>query len=373
MYHQFVHAFRLLVFPYSFDYRNPTAEYAGSAHYDGRLPDNVTVLPLVGDLAPAHKRATALSIVVSGLVLGILIARVLSGVVTEYTSWRNIYWLALGLQYLILILLWLFLPDYPSTNPHGLNYFKMLWSIVAMVFKHPVLVQACLVSFCTSTVFTSYWTTLTFLLSSPPYNYSPLYIGLFALIGIFAMCFGPPYARLIIDKIVPLYSVILGELILLVGIIIGTYTGTFTVAGPIIQAFLIDLGLQTSQIANRTAIYAIEPKARNRINTAYMVCTFGGQLTGTSVGNKLYAGGGWIRSGSASVGFIGLALVFCFAKGPGEKGWVGWSGSWGIRRRDLDGEKNSEARDEEKGAEDKADSPVGDEKASEKVVDTLAA
>lgn len=309
------------------------------------------VLPLVGELAPPNRRATALSIVVSGLLLGILIARVLSGIVTEYTSWRNVYWLAFGLQYLILILLWFFLPDYPSTNPDGLNYFKMLWSIITMLFKHPILVQACLVGFCTSTTFTSYWTTLTFLLSSPPYNYSPLYIGLFALIGIFAMCFGPPYSRLVIDKIVPLYSVILGELICLTGITIGTYTGTFTVAGPVIQAFCIDLGLQTSQIANRTAIYTIEPKARNRVNTAYMVSVFIGQIIGTSVGNSLYASGGWIRSGSASVGFIGLALVFCFAKGPGEKGWIGWSGSWGIRRRDLGPPKTDGGSQDEETAE----------------------
>ncbi len=63
------------------------------------------MLPLVGDLAPPHRRATALSIVVSGNIMGILIARILSGVVTNYTSWRNIYWLALGLQYTIFILL----------------------------------------------------------------------------------------------------------------------------------------------------------------------------------------------------------------------------------------------------------------------------
>ena len=335
------------------------------------------MLPLVGDLAPPNRRATALSIVVSGLLLGILIARVLSGVVTNYTSWRNIYWLAFALQYLILILLWFFLPDYPSTNPHGLNYFKMLWSIISMLFKHPVLVQACLVGFCTSTVFTSYWTTLTFLLSSSPYNYSPLYIGLFALIGIFAMCFGPPYSRLVIDKIAPLYSVIFGELMCITGIVIGTYTGTFTVAGPIIQAFLIDLGLQTSQIANRTAIYAIEPKARNRVNTAYMVSVFCGQLVGTSVGNSLYARGGWIRSGSASVGFIGLALVFCFAKGPREPGWIGWRGGWGIKRTDLgptiessgshDEEKASEYTSSSVGNEGSASGEVGNELASEPV------
>src|ERR1700712_919946 len=98
------------------------------------------MVPLVGDLAPPHKRAMALSIVVSGLLLGILIARLLSGLLTQYTSWRTIYWFSFGVQYLIFFLLWLFMPDYPSTNPGGLNYFHMLFSILQMVVKHPVLV-----------------------------------------------------------------------------------------------------------------------------------------------------------------------------------------------------------------------------------------
>ena len=213
-----------------------------------------------------------------------------------------------------------------------------------MLFKHPILVQVCLVGFCTATTFTSYWTTLTFLLAGEPYNFSPLYIGLFAFIGIIAMFFGPPYSRLVIDRFVPLFSVIVGELICITGISIGTYTGTFTLAGPIIQAFMLDVGLQTSQIANRSAIYAIEPKGRNRVNTAYMVSVFIGQIVGTSVGNTLYAQGGWHKSGSASVGFIGAALCICIAKGPWEKGWVGWSGGWGIRRRDL-GPKEKEQQE----------------------------
>jgi hypothetical protein len=127
----------------------------------------------------------------------------------------------------------------------------------------------------------------------------------------------------------------------LTGVLIGTYTGTFTVAGPIIQAFAIDLGLQTSQIANRSAIYAIEPKARNRVNTAFMVSVFCGQLIGTAVGNRLYAQGGWVASGSASVGFICAALLVCFARAPWESHWLGWRGGWGIRRRDLPPKRDS--------------------------------
>ena len=290
------------------------------------------MLPLVGDLAPLPRRASARSIVVCGFMLGILIARVLSGTVTNFVTWRAIYWLSAGLQYTLFSLLWLFMPDYPSTNPEGLNYFKMLWSILQMVFKHAVLVQACIVSFFTSATFTNFWTTLTFLLAGPPYNYDPLIIGLFALIGISAMLFQPVYARLVTDRFVSLFSVILGEFMCLVGICLGTYLGTFSIVGPIMQAILNDLGMQSAQVANRSAIYSVEPKGRNRVNTAFMVATFCGQLTGTAAGNHIYAQGGWIRSGSASVGFICAALLFCFVRGPRETGWVGWRGGWKLTK-----------------------------------------
>ncbi|EON64899.1 hypothetical protein W97_04133 [Coniosporium apollinis CBS 100218] len=328
------------------------------------------MLPLVGDLAPPNKRAAALSIVVSGLIMGILIARLLSGILTNYTSWRNVYWLSLGLQYAIFILLWLFMPDYPSTNPGGLNYFKMLWSILVMVTKHPVLVQACLISFFTAATFTNFWTTLTFLLAGEPYNYSSLVIGLFALIGIASMLLSPVYARTITDRFVPLFSTVIGELMVLTGVVVGTYTGTFTVAGPILQAFLNDLGMQSAQIANRSSIYAIEPKARNRVNTAFMLFTFCGQLTGTAAGNSLYARGGWIRSGSASVGFIGAALLVCAVRGPWETGWVGWSGGWSIRKKDPNSSDGRTAEGPERQEQNGADVEKG---VAEEIGEELAA
>ncbi|EXJ75474.1 uncharacterized protein A1O5_02170 [Cladophialophora psammophila CBS 110553] len=293
------------------------------------------MLPLVGDMAPPHRRSTSLSIVVSGMLLGMLIARLLSGVVAKFIGWRYIYWISFGLQYFILGLLYLFMPDYPPTNP-GENTWKkypaLLWDIVRLVVKYPVLVQACLVGMFTATTFTSFWTTLTFLLAGPPYHYSSLVIGLFALIGIGSMTWGPIFARTVMEKHQPLFSIIIGEMICLMGVVVGTYTGKFTVAGPVIQAIGIDIGLQTSQIANRTAIYGVAPKARNRVNTAYMVSVFVGQLIGTAVGNSLYADGGWISSGSASVGFISAALLVCFLRGPHEHGWIGWRGGYNMRK-----------------------------------------
>lgn len=106
---------------------------------------------------------------------------------------------------------------------------------------------------------------ITFLLASPPYRYSSLIINLFAFISIAGIYIGPLFARYISNRSPPLYSVFLANL---VRIIIDTYTGTSTVGGPTLQAFAIGLGLQMSQIAQRSAIQEIAPSARNETNTA---------------------------------------------------------------------------------------------------------
>ena len=299
------------------------------------------MLPLVGDLAPPNRRATALSIVVSGLLGGVLIARLLSGVVTEFVSWRTIYWLAFGLQALIFILLLFLLPVYPAKNPpSGKNflvvYFELLWSILTLLVKQPLLVQSCGMGLFAATTFTSFWTTLTFLLSSSPYNYSPLTIGLLALVGLASLLIGPVYSRVIIDRFAPHASVMLGNLINLTGVLIGTFVAPVNVSGAIIQAFLLDLGLQTAQIANRSAIYSIEPNARNRLNTAFMLSVFAGQIIGTAVGNAVYAREGWYGSNGVSAGFLGLTIVIWFLRGPKETRWIGWKGGWNFQREDLD-------------------------------------
>jgi predicted MFS family arabinose efflux permease len=327
------------------------------------------MLPLVGDLAPPNRRAAALSIVVSGLMLGVLVARVLSGTISNFVTWRAVYWMALAIQYLIFILLWCFMPDYPATNP-GLNYFRILYTIVQMLFKHPVLVQACLAGLFCSAPFTSFWTTLTFLLAGEPYHYSSLTIGLFGLIGIVGMLISPIYARTVTDRFVPHFSVLFGLSCSLLGVCLGTYTGTFTVAGPVMQALLMDFGNQTAQIANRSSIYSIEPKRRNGVNTAFMVATFCGQLIGTSAGNRIYAAAGWTGSGSASVGFISAAILVIIARGPWEERWAGWRGGWSMIKKNkesADGKtadkRREEARDEEAGGLD----------ANEKVLQEVAA
>lgn len=308
------------------------------------------MLPLASSLAPPARQATAISIVFSGLTLGSLLPRVLSGIVAEYTAWRNIYWSALGLQIFIFALLWSFMPDYPSTNPTEKSYLRMLCSILSLVFHQPIIAYACLMTFFANAVFASFWTTLTALLSSPAYNYSSLKIGLFALIGVAPLTFVPPYSRLIIDRFVPNLSGALGLVCAIIGVIVGSYTGSRTIAGVVVEAIGIDFGVQTASIAYRTAIYAADPNARNRTNVAYTVSAFAGQLMGTSVGNHLYAVRGWALSGEANIGFLAAALVVTMIKGPWETHWVGWRGGFGVRKNGLDAAAQSTGAHIERGA-----------------------
>ncbi|KAF8992970.1 hypothetical protein BDZ89DRAFT_1186138, partial [Hymenopellis radicata] len=63
---------------------------------------------------PTRARASAMSIVLAGLLLGILLARVLSGVIGEFVSWRAVYYLAIGVQYFVMVACYWVVPDYPA-------------------------------------------------------------------------------------------------------------------------------------------------------------------------------------------------------------------------------------------------------------------
>lgn len=286
-----------------------------------------------------------------------LLARILSGIVTEYTGWRTVYWIALGLQAFIFTLLWLFMPDYPSTNPAGLTYTLILRSLFRLIREHPTLVQASLIGLCVSSVFTLYWTTLTFLLAGPVYQFNSLVIGLFGFVGAAAILLGPLVGRHVIDRYSPSLGLLLGLLGVAVGQVVGCFAGEYTVAAPVVQAFLVDVGIQTTQVSNRTAIYRLDASARNRVNSVYMLGVFLGQVLGTGTGAPLYQRLGWRGSAGAGIGWVGVGMVVFGARGPREEGWVGWGGGWRTERGEA-GKVESRGEDVEGG--EKAESRVED-------------
>jgi predicted MFS family arabinose efflux permease len=287
------------------------------------------MFPLTAQYAPSRHRATMISVVMSGLAFGILIARLIAGVMSQYTSWRNVYWLAFGLQIAIFLLLFFSLPHYPIMHSDQ-SYLGTLFTMVKLPVRHPVLTQQGLIAFLTMGMFTSFWTTLTFQLAGP-FNLDTLSIGLFALIGLSSVVLNPVVSHFLISRIHPSGTQIIAILITLASVCVGTFVGTFSLAGPIIWAFVANLGMNTITVASRMAIVSIEPSAQNAVNSVYMVFTFCGQLFGTAVGNALYAHGGWVDSGALGIATMVAALALVFVRGPHETSWVGWHGGWDLR------------------------------------------
>lgn len=128
------------------------------------------LLTLAADLAPAHKRASAISVVYAGLLFGVLVARVFSGLIAQFTSWRVVYYLAIGVQGIVLCGAWALFPDYPAKNQGtGMTYGKILWTMGRYTVTEPVLIQACLVTAGSSASYSCMWVSfvLTVYLDSP--------------------------------------------------------------------------------------------------------------------------------------------------------------------------------------------------------------
>lgn len=135
---------------------------------------NVTpqiLIPLAVDLAAPQHHARVVSILQSGLILGILLTRVLSGVIGYFTTWRTVYYIAVGVQVVVLCGTYILIPDHPPKNPH-LTYAEILRSMITYSVTEPRLVQAASINFASIACWTNFWVTLTFLLGDKPYHFS---------------------------------------------------------------------------------------------------------------------------------------------------------------------------------------------------------
>ncbi|KAH7927665.1 MFS general substrate transporter [Leucogyrophana mollusca] len=327
------------------------------------------LMPLAADLAPPERRASAISVVLSGFLLGILIARVLAGVVANFTSWRIVYFMSIGVQGLVLIGAYLILPDYPSRNGQ-LSYFSLFRSMFKFIVTEPLVVQILLINIAASACYTNFWVTLTFLLGGPPYYYSTVVIGLMGLVGMLGVLVVPFMGRLI-DRLVPWYATLITTVLLLVFQAVQTVGGGVNIAAVVIACFGLDVCRQTQQVSLSTRMFSPQHlrdspfspkcpadhvgslKSRNRCFHRSFIFTqvFLGQVTGTSVGTKVFVEHGWRSDSVLAMAWFAWQLGILLLRGPHcpRNRWFGYEG--GLRFRKGGGPKSAEdvGGDSEKG------------------------
>ncbi|KAF9557374.1 MFS DHA1 transporter [Agrocybe pediades] len=297
------------------------------------------LIPLVAETAPEDVRGFAFSIVLTGLMFGIMLSRVVSGLIAEWANWRIVYYVATGLQAVVLAGLYFTMPDYPRKFSGRVQYWKIHWSMVVLAVTKPVAVQVILINLGASACFSYYWVTLTFLLGGAPYHYSTLIIGLFGLIGLVGVAAGPLSGR-VVDKIRPWHSLLLCTTFLLVFQAVQVVGGGIHVSAVIISGVGQDFFQQIQCVALATYIFSVSKAAISRLNALYMVSFYIGQIIGSSAGTTIFFRYGWRAAAFFSFALYAAQLGLLVARGPNcsAGAWVGYEGGVSIPRRFDDGE-----------------------------------
>jgi predicted MFS family arabinose efflux permease len=276
---------------------------------------NHVIIPFAAQLAPPEERGRAVGIVISGLLIGVLVARTFSGFLGALFGWRAVFAVASILMLVLAILLRRSLPT--SIPTVKLSWPQLIASAVPLWRGLPVLREAVFTSALMFAVFSGFWTAMVFFVEGPPYYFTSRGAGLFSLIGAAGALIAPLAGR-IADKRGGRTSVLAAMAIMAVSFVVLSLLGA-RLWGLIAGIILLDLAMQICHVTNQTRIYALVPEARSRLNMIYMTSTF----TCGALGSYMSAYW-WYRSGWWGV--CGFSLVISI---------IALAGGWRLGQRAL--------------------------------------
>ena len=263
------------------------------------------LVPLAATLAAPEKRGKVVGTVMSGLLLGILLARTVAGALAQLGGWRTVYWVASVLMVFMALALWRFLPRYQQSV--ALKYPQLLSSIFRLYAANRVLRTRALIGCLSFANFSILWTSMAFLLAAEPYHYSEAQIGLLGLAGA-AGALAARQAGTLADKGKAKLTTTVGLLIMLFSWGL-TALGAHGLIPLIAGIILLDLAVQGVHITNQSVIYRHMPEARNRLTAGYMTSYFIGGAAGSLVSASAYHFAGWYGVCVAGVIITLLSLL----------------------------------------------------------------
>jgi predicted MFS family arabinose efflux permease len=260
-------------------------------------------VPFAAELAPPSGRGHAVGTVMSGLLLGILLARTAAGLVAEYFGWRAVFGVSVVALLVLAVVIRLRLPKSRPTS--ALPYGKLMVSMWHLIVEHPGLREASLTGAFLFAAFSIFWSVLALLLAGAPFHLGPQAAGLFGIVGA-AGALAAPLAGKSSDRRGPRAVITLAIALVAVSFVVFGLSGA-SLAGLVVGVIILDVGVQAAQISNQSRIYALSPEARSRVNTVYMVAYFIGGATGSAVGAVVWPAFGWVGVSVAGLAFTGLA------------------------------------------------------------------
>ena len=267
------------------------------------------VVPIAPDLAEDSQRGRAIGIVMTGLLLGILLARTFSGWVSHVAGWRFVFALAAVINAAFVPMLWRFMPRLAPRQP--LTYTHAMRSLFTLFRTQPLLRESSILGALIFASFSCFWTTLAFLLHSH-YDLGAGVAGTFGLVGA-AGAMAAPIAGRLSDRRGPRF-VLTGGMTLLAcatAFLWAEEKSSLPLALHLVAlglgVILLDTGAQLCQVANQTRIFGLDPSARSRLNTIYMTIYFAGAAAGSAL--STFAWVHWHWDGVSALALILISLA----------------------------------------------------------------
>lgn len=266
------------------------------------------ILPMAASL-DKHRRGKTVGIIFTGILIGILAARVFSGYITAWLGWRYVYGISAMMVFISAIFIKVSLPDVlPQFTG---NYGQLLFSTLQQIKRFALLRRTALLGALVFGAFCSFWTTLTFRLSGAPFYYKTGTIGLFGILAIGGALLAPVFGKLA-DKGNPARAQLFTVGMLIAGILLIKYFPD-NILSFIVAVLLLDVGVQATQVTNVATIYTLDELAHSRINTVYMTTYFIGGAIGTFAGVECWRIGGWPLVTWQLLAWSLLALLVAFS------------------------------------------------------------
>jgi predicted MFS family arabinose efflux permease len=268
-------------------------------------------LPIAPDLVSHEQRGRAIGTVMTGLLLGILLARTFAGWVSGIHGWRWVFVVAAVMNAAFVPLIGRVMPKLPPKQ--NLRYSEAMRSLWTLFRTQPLLRESSLIGALVFASFSCFWTTLAFLLHSH-YGLGAGVAGTFGVVGAAGALVAPLAGRLA-DKHGSRWVISVGmallaaSYLLLWGEEIARWSTAFHISALFVGVIVLDMGAQMTQVANQTRIFGLVPSARSRLNTVYMTLYFSGAATGSALATIAWVHWGWNGVCVLALGLIGLAGI----------------------------------------------------------------
>ncbi len=263
------------------------------------------ILPMAASLV-TENRGKVVGTIFTGILVGVLAARVFSGFISERLGWHYVYIISAGLVGISAILMQ---TDFPATKERFQGSYLQLLSSVFLQFKRfGLLRKTALVGALSFGILSSFWIALTFHLSKSPFSYSSEKIGLFGILAVGGALAVPVFGRLADKSGSSKKSLVIALSLIVIGIAAITIF-PYSLPAFCVAVLLLDLGVQAAQVTNIALIYTLDASANSRINTVYMTSYFVGGALGATIGIQCWQYGGWFLVMAQMGLFAGIALA----------------------------------------------------------------